>query len=94
MARKRAKRVLYPVLLVTAWCLMVYSVFLGGFSTSLAFYDYTGGGGAGGWDCPYPSGCGSFGCQVAFGGQSATCSTYAVIPGRSCPSPLQCRKLP
>ena len=86
MSKKRAKRVLYPILVTTAWCLMAYSVLLGGFSTSLADY------GSGQWDCPYPNGCASFGCNVQ--GSTATCSTYPTIPGYPCPSSLNCRKMP
>lgn len=33
MSRKRAKGILYPVLLVLAWAVMGYSVLFGGFST-------------------------------------------------------------
>ena len=88
MSKKRAKGILYPILLVVAWGVMGYSVLFGGFSTSLADY------GSGSWDCPYPSGCASLGCSSTIQNPNvAYCSTYSVQQGVSCPNQLSCNKI-
>ena len=50
-------------------------------------------GGAGGYFCPSPYGCGNFGCHPrSIADPTIICNQYVIVSGASCPSPINCRK--